>query len=171
MIDIDPRTVILLAGVMSGFMAIIVFALKRSYPPAIKGMGDWALGLCMVSAGSLLAFGFGKWPDGVSVVLPRLLLPLGLFWAYVGTQRFFGIKPRLGLWVVLIALVVLAQVWFTHVEPNYHVRLVLSSGLATCLFLARGRQHSGYVTAASGLCHQFFVFDRLVVGRHGVAGR
>lgn len=136
MIDVDPRTVILLAGVMSGFMAIIVFALKRSYPPAIKGMGDWALGLCMVSAGSLLAFGFGKWPDGVSVVLPRLLLPLGLFWAYVGTQRFFGIKPRLGLWAVLIALVVLAQVWFTHVEPNYHVRLVLSSGLATCLFLA-----------------------------------
>lgn len=53
--NIDPRTIIVLAGVMSGFMAII---------------------------------------------LPRLLLPLGLFWAYVVTQRFFCITPR--FWPAMI---------------------------------------------------------------------
>jgi GGDEF domain-containing protein len=136
MIHIDPRTVILLAGVMSGFMAIIVFALKRSYPPTIKGMGDWAMSLLMVSVGSILAFGFGTLPDGVSVILPRLLLPLGLFWAYVGTQRFFGIQPRFWPWVVLITAVLLVQIWFTHIEPSYHARLVLSASVAVGLFLA-----------------------------------
>jgi diguanylate cyclase (GGDEF)-like protein len=136
MISIDPRTVILLAGVMSGFMAVIVFALKRSYPPAIKGMGDWAMALGMVAVGSIVAFGFGTLPDGVSMIVPRLLLPLGLFWAYVGTQRFFGITPRFWPWVLLIAAVVLVQIWFTRVEPSYHMRLVLSTSLASCLFFA-----------------------------------
>ena len=51
MIHIDPRTVVLLAGVMSGFMAVILYALKRSYPPAIKGLGEWAVALGLVAVG------------------------------------------------------------------------------------------------------------------------
>lgn len=138
MIHIDPRTVILLAGVMSGFMAVILYALKRSYPPAIKGLGEWAVALVLVSLGSMLAFGAGHWPDLISINLPRLLLPSGLLLTYVGMQRFFGATPRFRPWVALIAGVVLAQIWFTFVDPSFPVRLFLANCLAGCLFLAMG---------------------------------
>jgi diguanylate cyclase (GGDEF)-like protein len=138
MIHIDPRTVILLAGVMSGFMAVILYALKRSYPPAIKGLGEWAVALVLVSLGSMLAFGAGHWPDLISINLPRLLLPSGLLLTYVGMQRFFGVEPRFRPWVALIAGVVLVQTWFTFVDPSFPVRLFLANCLAGCLFLAMG---------------------------------
>lgn len=136
MIHIDPRTVVLLAGVMSGFMAVILYALKRSYPPAIKGLGEWAVALGLVAVGSVLGFGLGLLPNFVSVTIPRLLFPTGLFLAYVGAQRFFGATPRFGPWIALIAGVVLVQIWFTFVEPHYAMRLALSNGLGVCLFLA-----------------------------------
>lgn len=136
MITIDPRTVILLGGVMGAFMAAIMYSLKRSYPPAIKGLGEWALALLLVSAGGVLAFGVGHLPDLVSISIPRLMFPVGLFLAYVGTQRFFDLTPRIAPWMALIAGVVLVQLWFTFVEPSFRMRLVLSASLAGCLLLA-----------------------------------
>lgn len=136
MIHIDARTVLLLAGVMSGFMAVILYALKRSYPPAIQGLGEWVAALILVAVGSLLAFGVGYFPAVVSITLPRLLFPSGLFLCYVGMQRFFGVAPRFRRWVTLIVGVALVQMWFTFVQPSFHARLVLSMGLALCLFLA-----------------------------------
>lgn len=133
MIRIDPRTVILLAGVMGGFMAAIMYALKRSYPPAIKGLGEWALALMLIAVGGLLGFGVGVLPDLLSISLPRLLFPSGLFLTYVGTQRFFGVTPRFWPWVALIVAVVLAQVWFTFGVPSYQMRLVLACSLGVCL--------------------------------------
>ena len=38
--NLDPRTVVLLAGVMSGFMAMVMFSLKRSYPVTIQGWNE-----------------------------------------------------------------------------------------------------------------------------------
>lgn len=136
MIHVDPRTVILLSGVMSAFMAVILFALKRSYPSTIKGLGGWAVALALVSVASVLASFLGQAPNFVAISIPRLLLPTGLFLTYAGTQRFFGVTPRYWPWLVLIGVVVLVQMWFTFVEPSFMVRLVLSNALAACLFIA-----------------------------------
>lgn len=136
MIHVDPRTVILLSGVMSAFMAVILFALKRSYPPTIKGLGGWGVALTLVSVACVLASFLGQAPDFIAISVPRLLLPTGLFLTYAGTQRFFGVTPRYWPWLVLIGAVVLVQMWFTFVEPSFMVRLVLSNALAACLFIA-----------------------------------
>lgn len=150
---IDPRTVILLAGVMSGCMAAILYALKRSYPPAIKGVGEWSASLLVVSVGGVLGFGLGTLPDAFSIFLPRVLLPLGLFWGYVGTQRFFGVTPRVGPWLALIAGVAVLMVVFTFVEPSYRARLVVSTALSACLFVAYGNflRQQRPLTFAKGL--------------------
>lgn len=146
MIRVDPRTVILIAGVMSSFMALILFFLKRSYPPSIKGLGEWSVALLLVAAGCALGSGLGVFPDVVSITLPRIFFPTGLFLAYVGTQRFFGVTPRLAPWVTLIAIGVVVQVWFTFVWPHYPTRLAVSNVMGACLFFAFAnlvRQQSG----------------------------
>lgn len=133
---IDPRTVLLLSGVTSAFMAIILFSLKRNYPSSIKGLGEWAIALVLVAAGSLLGFGLGLLPTVLSTTIPRILLPAGLLVVYVGTQRFFGVTPRFKPWIVLIAVVALVQMWFTFVQPDFSTRLALSNALAACLYVA-----------------------------------
>ena len=134
--NVDPRTVVLLAGVMSSFMALVMFSLKRSYPTSIKGLNEWGIGLLLVTAGSTLAFGLGTLPNALSITLPRILFPTGLFLGYLGAQRFFGETPRYWPWLVLIVIVSAAQVWFTLGVPDYGARLRISGALAVCLFLA-----------------------------------
>ncbi len=134
--QIDPRTVILLVGVMSSFMALIMFSLQRNYPPSIKGLNEFGVVLLLVTVASTLAFGLGTLPNFVSITLPRLLFPAGLFLSYVGAQRLFGEKPRYWPWVVLIALTVALQMWFTFGEPNFAARLRVSGTLSVCLFVA-----------------------------------
>lgn len=134
--NVDPRTVILLAGVMSSFMALVMFSLDRSYPSTIKGLREWGVALLLVALGSGLAFGFGYFPDALAITLPRILFPTGLFLTYVGAQRFFGEKPRYLPWVALILVTTAVQMWFTFVAPDYSVRLRLAGALSVCLFVA-----------------------------------
>ncbi len=119
---------------MSGLMSLVLYALKRSYPASIKGLGEWSAALLMVFLGAALAIGHGKLPDVVSISIARLLVGAGLYLAYVGTQRFFGVTPRLVPWMALIGGVLLIQLWFTFVAPNYHMRLIFSNVLAVYLF-------------------------------------
>lgn len=134
MIQIDPRTVILLGGVQSGLMSLVLYSLKRSYPASIKGIGEWAAALLLVFVGTGLATGHGRLHDFFGVSIARFLIVSGLYLAYVGSQRFFGVKPRVRPWMTLITGVALIQMWFTFVQPSYHVRLVLANILAGYLF-------------------------------------
>lgn len=131
---IDPRTVMLLGGVMSGLMSLVLFSLKRSYPASIKGLGEWSAALLLVFIGSLLGAATGKLPVIFTISLARVLLAAGIYLTYVGTQRFFGVTPRLKPWIALIAALMVVQWWFTFIEPSYRIRLGLSNMLATYLF-------------------------------------
>ncbi len=117
-------------------MALIMFSLRRSYPPSIKGLNEWGVALLLVAVASTLAFGLGTLPNFVSITLPRVLFPTGLFLCYVGAQRFFGETPRFMPWLALIAATVAAQMWFTFEAPDYAARLRLSGALSVCLFVA-----------------------------------
>lgn len=131
---IDPRTVILLASVMSGLMSLALYSLKRNYPPSIKGLSEWSVGLLVLSGAGLLFAGRGKLPDDISISASNFLLWSGVYLTYIGTQRFFGVTPRIVPWITLIAGLWLVSVWFTVVEPSYRARLHMSTGLVACMF-------------------------------------
>jgi diguanylate cyclase (GGDEF)-like protein len=97
-------------------------------------LGEWSAALLIVCIGSMLAGATGQWSIFFTIFLPRLLLATGLYLTYVGTQRFFGVTPRLRPWLLTISAMMLAQLWFTFIEPNFHMRLVLSNALAAYLF-------------------------------------
>ena len=161
---IDPPTVILLTGIMSALMSLVLYALKRNYPPSIKGLGEWAVGLLVLFVGSLLFAGRGQLPEFLSIPVSNFLVWSGLYLTYVGSQRFFGISPRVGPWLALLTAGLLVFVWFTLVEPIYHVRLVLGTGLRALLFGAHAiliwRQ--GSITFARGLAIGVLVGTTLI---------
>ena len=160
MSDIDPRTILLLTGIMGGLMSLVLYALKRNYPVSIKGLGDWSAALLLLFMGGVLVAGRGKLPNFISVSVSNFLLWCGLYLAYVGTQRFFGAKPRVAPWMAVITGVALVQVWFTLVEPSYHMRLILTTVVTAVLSGVHAwlvfRQ--GSITFARGLAVSVLIF-------------
>ncbi len=132
---IDPRTAVLMGGLMSGLMAVVLYALKRSYPPAIKGLGEWSLALVLVFVGGMLGGARDALPEPVSIALARTLMAFGVYGSYLGTQRFFGVASHIRPWVGLLVIYGLLQLWFTVVSPNFGVRLGAANALVGTLFL------------------------------------
>ncbi|MDO8455939.1 MAG: GGDEF domain-containing protein [Burkholderiaceae bacterium] len=131
---LDPRTAILLIGIMSGLMSLVVFALKRNYPPSIQGLREWGAALLVIFFGGLLAAGRGKFPEFLTTAAPNFLLCSGIYLLYVGSQRFFGETPHPWPWMALITGVLLITMWFTWIEPSYVVRLRWVTALMGLLF-------------------------------------
>jgi diguanylate cyclase (GGDEF)-like protein len=131
---IDPRTAILLIGTMGGLMSLVLYALRRSYPASIKGLGEWSAALLVLFVGGLLAASRGHLPEFFTTAAPNFLLCSGVYLLYFGSQRFYGETPQPRRWMALIVVVVLASMWFTWVEPHYVVRLRLITLLMALLF-------------------------------------
>ena len=131
---IDLRMVMLLTGLMSGFMAMMFYSLKRSYPASIKGLGEWSAGLMVLFLACALASTKNILPEFLSVTCSVFLLLIGIYLNYFGTQRFFGVQPRIGRWVGVMALALLGSMWLTWIEPSYLGRLRLFITLMAVLF-------------------------------------
>ncbi len=131
---IDPRTIVLLTGVMGGLMSAVLYFLRRNYPPSVKGLGDWSFATALLFFGGIAAATRGKSHDLISITLANLLIFSGCYFQYIGSQRFFGIKPTIASGLFVIVGMVLVSGWFTVVDPNYRVRLMISILVMTSLF-------------------------------------
>ena len=131
---IDPRTAIVLISAMSALMALVLYALKRSYPPGIQGLGHWSQALLIIVGGGILAASRGKLPEILTTVVPNFLLSWGVYRLYAGTQRFHDVQPHTLRWLGMIGAVVLATAWFTWGDPNYSARLRLMAALMAAIF-------------------------------------
>jgi len=139
MFNLDVRSVILVAGALSLLMAMVLFFLRRSFPPSIRGLGEWAAGPAVIFVATLLFGARGVIPDLFSVLLANLLLLGGAAMLYFGSQRFFGLPPSIRLWGVLILLALLVLAWFALVRPHYGVRVAIVGAMMTLLSLLHAR--------------------------------
>lgn len=127
MMGLDPRSIILLSGVMGLLLAVVLLFLRLSYPKSIRGLGWWAAAPAVSFVSTLLFAARGQIPDLVSVVAANGLLLTGIAMFYFGARHFFGLAPayrsRMGL--ILVVLPVLA--WYTLVEPSFTARILIVS--------------------------------------------
>ena len=121
----DTRTVFLLCGIMGGMMSLILFSLKKSYPPTIKGLGDWSGGLFLMFLAGCATAGRGVFPDFLAISLANLFFFLGLYWTLYGTERFLGRPSHPVPWLVFVAAVCSVHVWFTFGQSSLMARILL----------------------------------------------
>lgn len=157
MLGLDVRSVILIAGTMSLLMAVVLFFLRRNYPPTIRGLREWAAAPVILFLATLLFGARGAIPDFFSIVIGNLFLLSGLALLYFGSQRFLGFKPSVGLWTGVIILALAPLFWFSLVEPHYGARIGITSSLLATMSFAHAwvilrhapRTFSTYFTASA----------------------
>lgn len=133
---IDPRTVIFLTGLMSGLMALVLWSIRQTYPANIRGLSAWSLALSVLFAAGVISTARAALPAWLGIGLPNLLLWVGGYIAYLGTQRFFDVRTNIRLWAVLILLAFAPSMWYTVVEPDYPMRLRIFNTMMLTIMMA-----------------------------------
>lgn len=89
---LDPRSIISIASLTCGLMALVLYFMRRSYPRRIEGLGYWAIAavLWCISA-ILLTLRLSEFSTGV---IANGMLLMGALLYYVGCRSFFGLPTR-----------------------------------------------------------------------------
>ena len=130
---IDPRTIILISGVMGGLMSMVLFFMHRSYPVSIAGLREWAWSLAILFLAGVLASLGGMASPWLANIAPNALICCGMYLAFVGSRRFFGQAVRHAGHFGLIAFVNLLLLWFTVAQPWYLARVLILTALLAYL--------------------------------------
>lgn len=163
---IDPRSIILLAGIMGMVMAVVVFFMRRSYPPSIRGLREWAWAPLVAFASTMLFSARSVLPDLLTVVLANMVLFQACILYYAGSQQFLQGHSRTGGWTLVNLAMGAVLAWFTLVWPDYEARLLVVTLLVTLLFLSHAAlyvRHRGRVFGM-GLMTGLLLLQALVAG-------
>lgn len=132
---LDPRSLIVAAGVLSLVCTVLIFMMVRSFPPTIRGIRSWGVGclLCLLSSPFFALRDII--PDFWSVVVANAFLLGGLFFQFAGLSCFTGRQVArrvlISIWVGLLAIVA----WYTLAQPDYSARQVILGSAFTVLYL------------------------------------
>ena len=63
MTDFDLRTAMRLSSLLIGMMSVVLFLLRNSYPPYVRGVTEWASALCTLFVACALLSVRGILPD------------------------------------------------------------------------------------------------------------
>ena len=144
--QLDPRSMIAMAGFMSAVMAIVLMCMRRYYPPSIRGVGAWALAPLLWLASTLLFGTRGFIPDWLSLVLANELLVLGTVVYYMGTRSFMGQPVHWAPWLWVMGGSALVFIVLTYWIPSYAWRIGFFTLVMGAIYAAQMRfmlRHGG----------------------------
>ncbi len=163
---LDPRSIIFMASLICGLMAVVLYFIRRSYPRHIGGLGYWASAAALWFFGAMLLGGRNLGlSDLVVVLLPNLMLMGGALLYYMGCRIFFGQSTQWRSWLVLFIVFCLGFAWWLYVQRSYINRLIFFVLTVLVLYSANLRvllQHGGKRLAVR-LVETFLVFQIVVV--------
>ena len=146
MTNLDPRSMIALAGFMSAVMAMVLLFMRRHYPPSIRGVGGWAAAPLLWLLSTVLFGARGAIHDWLGLVLANQLLVLGSVTYYMGTRQFMGQPATWRTWNWVMAGTTVVFAWLTYGWPNYAVRVGFFTVVMGALYAAQLRfmlRHGG----------------------------
>lgn len=161
MTTVDPRTVVLLTSIMTALMAVVLFLQWRRFSDSIRGLGNWTGAPLALCSTTLLGALRGRVPDLLTIAVPNMLLFVGLYLAYLGSQRFLNRPTAVPYWSTFIALLCLPVLWFSVIEPDFRIRLLVVAPPLALLFLLHA--HLIYRHARPGLA-RLLLLTALICG-------
>ena len=144
--NLDPRSMIAMAGFMAAVMAIVLVFMRRHYPPSIRGVGAWAAATLLWLTSTVLFGMRGLVPDWLSLVIANQLLVLGTVTYYMGTRSFMGQPTTWRPWNWLMAGTTLVFIVLTYALPHYALRVGFFTAVMGGIYIVQLRfmlRHGG----------------------------
>ena len=136
MSELDPRSLIFVAGLLGLLCSAILFMMRRSFPPTIGGLVHWSRGLFGMVLASVLFGLTGVIPEFFCVVLANAMLVAGIMSFYAGFRRFAGLPTHSRAMAIILVLLTAYVAWFTYIDNSYPTRAVLVTLTNAILFYA-----------------------------------
>ena len=132
---LDPRSLIIVAGLLGLLCGFMLLVMRRSFPASIHGISEWGLGNIFFFTAALLTGLRGILPDLLSVVIGNSVLLGGVLLVHVGLLRFLDRAVPWRRLLALLGVAVLYLTWFALVQPEYLPRLLMVTAFNTVFFL------------------------------------
>ena len=127
-LDIDPRSVLIVTGLLSLACAGVQLSMRRGLPASIHhGTGTWAGGLVVLFVAMMLVGQRDRLPDILTSVLANGLLWGGMATCSVGLRRFAGRSAPIMAMGLGGLLFMAASAWYVLLRPDYPMRLVCNA--------------------------------------------
>ncbi|MEO7031707.1 MAG: GGDEF domain-containing protein [Herbaspirillum sp.] len=136
MIGFDPRSFILVSGLLGILCIIVLLILRRTFPTTVLGLNEWIRACSLTVIAAFLFAVPALLPVFFSSLAANIFVISGIMMMYVSVARFAGRSPnhRTLLWPLLVIFTLLA--WFTLVDSNYRYRVILVTAVNFSLFFA-----------------------------------
>lgn len=148
---LDPRSVIVLAGVMGLLMSLVMFSMRRSYPSGIRGLREWTLAPLLCFASTVLFAMRGVLPDMLTIPLANMVLFQGCITYYAGSQLFLGHARNTRGWSIVTLVLGAVLFWYSQFQPDYTVRLAVFTVTISVLFAVHARLYLRHPLSHLGL--------------------
>lgn len=132
--NFDLRTVVLMASVMPGLMALVMFSIGRTFPRNIRGVAQWAQGSLVFSVAALLMALRDLLPDWLSVVGGNMCIVGSIGLWLIGSQRYFGRAPFTWFASALTLFDAVSLSWMTWIDFNPYGRSLCTNFILGLLF-------------------------------------
>lgn len=135
MYALDVKTILFMTALMCAAMAVVMYAMHRSFRREVQGLGHWAAGLTLM-VGSGVAFGLlAILPSWLVLPLANLMLVGGIGLSMIGTRAFYGRPPAWKLYHAIWFADLLAMCWWMFVQPSFAMRVAAFSFLVSVFYL------------------------------------
>lgn len=131
---IDPPTLVIVVSFLALLLAVVLAAMRASFPRTIDGIGLWAVAIPLFVFSSVL-FSRQQTHPAIHVMLANSIFLLGLLLMNAGMRRFYGLAtPRPQVTAAAAAAILAMLAWFTFVLPSFTIRLAVMSAVGALLF-------------------------------------
>lgn len=137
--NLDLRSLAIMAGLIGVVMGFVLLGLRRSFPARIPGMRTWGAAPLLCAA-STLFYGLDGRLTPLAIVLGgNALLLAGVACFYFGSQRFYGLRSSWRIWLAIGLAMLAGLTVFLLVHPDYRIRVALFTATLAAVVLAHVR--------------------------------
>jgi diguanylate cyclase (GGDEF)-like protein len=127
MLTLDPRSVVVVTGLLSLVCAMLMLSMRRGQAASIHGAEIWSGGVIVMFLATALMGQRGRLSDLLTMVVANGLLWIGMASCITGLRRFAGREPLTVLLAAAGVLFVAASAWYSLLHPDYPTRLIINA--------------------------------------------
>lgn len=132
----NPKTLLLIASLLTGLMGLVLLLLGPATRQRLPGIRHWAVGSLLIATSGVLIALREVAPAWLTFTVQNTATMVAYMTFLAGSRKHFGQAPVSRWWALFFVLMWYAQLHFTHVEDSLRGRYLSLTGFVFAASLA-----------------------------------